>query len=354
MPSAPQIRKLLLNVLNQEIIPLLQAQAVPQILASPEYDLSGVECEVVQKAPLPNLAKNPLDMNAGWENQKLGVRRMALLGIGYSGASLEKVGVTQQMAQSLKKKKLPVPPGVTAFRLVAPAVLYVPSLVPHGGVSLPESRYGASRMLILWFTEHDFWVGHHDAVKGGTHILHIADAACRQLEQSYVRLLEQREFWAAQLVLLDLVKRLAVYLAEHSAIVSNSAWPPFGEKAILVGPHVCPRSAQYCYKVVDYIQLHLHTPLSLRVLAEVCGVTVPYLSSVFRKSTGIPLMQYVTQSRLRAAEMMLSETQESIGDIARLAGFASSHSFDGVFRRAHGMGPTQYRRWKRDECCPTA
>lgn len=323
MPSAPQIRKLLLEVLNERIIPVLQAQVVPQVLVSPEHGFSGVQTRPIQKALLPPIAHNPLDIIVPCEKTELVMRRMALLGFSYSGASQENVGVTRQMAQSLKERNLPVPAGITALQLKAPIAFYVPAHTPHKGIPLPEAEYGLSQVLLVWFTQQEFWVSHYDAMNGVTHILSIPDPSCKQLGQDYVRLLEQRELWAAQLVLLDFMKRLAAYLREHLAFVSNSAWPSLGDKAVLVAPHISSRHAQYCYQVIDYVQLHLHTPLSLEGLARVCGVTAPYLSRVFRKSTGMTVMHYVTQSRLRSAELMLCDTPESIGDIAKLTGFAS-------------------------------
>lgn len=349
MLSAPQIRKLLLGVLNEQIIPVLQAQVVPLVLVNPEYDFSSVQLRPIQKTLLPHIPYNPLDIIVPCDKAELVMRRMSLLGFGYSGASQENVGVTRQMAQSLKERNLPVPAGITALRLKAPIAFYVPARTPHSGMPLPEAEYGVSRILLVWFTEQEFWVQHCDAVNGVTHILPISAPFYKQLEQDYVRLLEQREFWAAQLVLLDFMKRLAAYLTGHLATMGNSAWPSLGDKAVQVAPHVSSRHARYCYQVIDYVQFHLHTPLSLERLARVCGVTAPYLSRVFRKSTGMTVMHYVTQSRLWAAELMLRDTGERISDIAKLAGFASVHSFDGIFRRAHGMSPSQYRRQSKQD-----
>lgn len=344
MPSEPQIRKLILSVLNKQIIPLLQAQRIPQVLAQPPFDFDGVEHWTLQEALLADKKAHSLEIRQSWEKAQVTARRMSLLGFSYSGASLERVGVTRQMAKSLTEYGLPVPAGVTSFHLPAPGVLYVPAHVPHGGLSLAAEKYGPSRMLIVWFAEQDLWVCHHDAVEGGTHNLNIADPTFKQLEQTYVQMLEKRDFWAAQLFLLHFMKRLESYLVKRSSVIINSAWPSFDEKAILIAPHVSPRYAQHCYKAIDHIQFHIHTPLSLEVLAEVCGVTVPYLSHVFRKSMGITLMHYVTEHRIRAAEMMLVETNERISDIAKLVGFSGSHSFAGIFRRSRGMSPTQYRQ----------
>jgi AraC-like DNA-binding protein len=342
MPFAPKIRKQILFALNDHIIPLLQTHTVAQVLAAPPFSFTGVESSIEQKVLLPDKKASPLNMTLSWEKERMGMRRLSLLGFGYSGASLERVGITRRMAGNLKARSLPVPPGITAFRLAAPGAIYVPSQVPHDGCSLPDG--GAHRMLLLWFAERELWVTHHDSAAGGTHNLSVVDPAFQEMKQAYVRALEQRKFPAAQLLLLDLMRRLSDYLIKHAAVVSNSAWPMFEEKFILLAPHVSARNARYCYKVIDHIQLHLHTPLSLKTLAETCGVTVPHLCNVFRRSAGMTLMHYVTLHRLRAAEMMLISTGERIDDIAQLTGFANSHSFAGAFKRHFGMSAREYRQ----------
>ncbi|MEO6907857.1 MAG: AraC family transcriptional regulator [Abditibacteriaceae bacterium] len=343
MPFETKIRKQILTALDEHIIPLLQTKTVAQLLAQPPFYSIGVETMVEQKVLLLNKNNNPLNVRLEWEEEQLCSRRMALLGFNYSGISLERVGITRQISKDLRQRNLPVPPGITAFRLASPGALYIPSHVPHHGRSLSEDE-NTHRMLLLWFTEQELWVTHHDAIEGGVHNLYIADPAFQEMKQAYVQTLEKQESLPAQMLLSNLMQRLSSYLKGHQARVSNSAWPTFAPKSVLVAPHVSTRNARYCYKVVDYVQFHLDTQLSLEVLAKFCGVTVPHLSTIFHKSTGITLMNYVTAHRLRSAEMMLTSTSERIADIAKLTGFASSHSFAGAFRRRFGMSASQYRQ----------
>jgi AraC-like DNA-binding protein len=345
MPSAPTIRKQILVALNEGVIPQLQTQAAMQLLAAPPFCYNFSVVTVERKALLPNIRSNPLNVVSNLDGAELGTRRIALLGVSYSGASIERVGVTRRMGKELKQHKLPVPAGITAFRLTSPGVLYVPSQVPHSGSSLSTDNE-VHRMLLMWFSDQELWVNRHDAAAGGTHNLNISEPAFHRMKDSYVRCLEKREFNVAQSVLLEMMRQLSAYLSSHEATINNTAWPPFEEKSILIAPHVSARNARYCHQVMDYVQFHLNTPLSLEVLAAVCGITVPHLSTLFRRSTGISLMNYVTLHRLRAAEMMLLNGKERISDIAQLTGFADSHSFAGAFRRRHGMSASTYRRKK--------
>ena len=68
-----------------------------------------------------------------------------------------------------------------------------------------------------------------------------------------------------------------------------------------------------------------------------------YFSRQFKALTGFGFLEYLTQTRIRAAEQLLAETDLSIVDIAELAGFSCSNYFGDVFRRYKGVSPSAYR-----------
>jgi AraC-like DNA-binding protein len=344
MPFAPKIRKQMLSALNGHIIPALQSQVIPQVLAGPPFDFSHVPHHTEQKVLLADKKVNPLNVLVHWEKEHLVLRRMSQLAFVYRGMSQERVGITRKMARSLRERHLPAPAGITAIAIKAPAAFYVPAQMPHGGSIFAEKQHGVLRMLVAQFTERELLLRHFDSEEGGTHHLNIADPTFKKQEEKYVHLLQQRQFPAAQLQLLKLMQQLRDYLTTHAVHISNSSWPPLDDKSALVASHVSPACARLCYQAIDYIQFHLHTPLSMAVIARHCGVTPEHLSRVFRQSVGMPLMHYVTERRLRAAELMLVQGSERIGDIAKLTGFSSSHSFAIVFQRHHGVSPSRYRQ----------
>ena len=74
-----------------------------------------------------------------------------------------------------------------------------------------------------------------------------------------------------------------------------------------------------------------------------------YFSKRFKALTGFGFWEYVTQTRLKEAERLLSETDISIGSVAELCGFSGSNYFGDVFCRWKGVSPTQYRKQCRKE-----
>lgn len=83
--------------------------------------------------------------------------------------------------------------------------------------------------------------------------------------------------------------------------------------------------------------------VSLRALAEVCGIPARRLSPLYRRATGTTLRASIAEARVRRAEARLVEPEVMIKQIAHECGFRSTAAFDAAFRRVTGMTPVRYR-----------
>ena len=83
--------------------------------------------------------------------------------------------------------------------------------------------------------------------------------------------------------------------------------------------------------------------LTLEDAAGLVHMEKTYFSKRFKALTGFGFLDYLTQTRLRAAEDLLTRTSLSIGDISDACGFSGSNYFGDVFRRYHGISPSEYR-----------
>ena len=93
----------------------------------------------------------------------------------------------------------------------------------------------------------------------------------------------------------------------------------------------------------DYIGLHLEDPLDLPTLACQSGYTEYYLSSKFKKETGLPPSEYIRRKRLERATHLLRTTQEDIQKISARLQFSSQSHFSECFRKRYGVTPSAYR-----------
>ena len=96
-------------------------------------------------------------------------------------------------------------------------------------------------------------------------------------------------------------------------------------------------------QVFQHIDTNYHGRISLPEAAAMAGLSKPQFHTVFKKATGMTLVNYVTQVRLTHAVRLLRETDRSIAEIALEVGFSDQSYFDRRFRRRFGRTPRQYR-----------
>ena len=82
-------------------------------------------------------------------------------------------------------------------------------------------------------------------------------------------------------------------------------------------------------------------------LGEAVGLHPNYAMSLFKKSFGTTLIDYLTHHRVSHAQGLLATTDEKIVEIAFSSGFNSISRFNEAFRRACGCSPRDYRNQHR-------
>ena len=88
---------------------------------------------------------------------------------------------------------------------------------------------------------------------------------------------------------------------------------------------------------------------SAKLLAKELKVSLANLNAEFQRLYGATCAEYIADLKLSKARKLLAENKLSIGEIAKMCGFASSHSFDKAFFRVMQITPTQYiNRTSRD------
>lgn len=103
-------------------------------------------------------------------------------------------------------------------------------------------------------------------------------------------------------------------------------------------------NAHKAQQVARYISQNYAQPFSLEDAARMAHMEKTYFSKRFKTLTGFGFLEYLTQTRLRAAEQMLRETDLSVGQIAERCGFCTGNHFGDIFRRWFGLSPSEYRK----------
>lgn len=106
--------------------------------------------------------------------------------------------------------------------------------------------------------------------------------------------------------------------------------------------------------ILEYITEHYAEGLSLTSTAEAFNLSVPYLSSFFKKYTNMTLMEYYNEIRLSKTTQAILDSDESIDSIACKNGFTDVRTFVRLFRKRYGVLPSQYRKAIHAAPFPTA
>lgn len=94
---------------------------------------------------------------------------------------------------------------------------------------------------------------------------------------------------------------------------------------------------------IDYIYDHLHTRITIIVLANHVKLNPTYLSRLFKKETGIPIRNYIQAKKIDTAKNMLIYSEHALSEIASILAFPSQSYFTEVFHKTTGLTPTEYR-----------
>jgi len=97
-------------------------------------------------------------------------------------------------------------------------------------------------------------------------------------------------------------------------------------------------------RVIAHIEDNLASKLSLPGIAEIAGMSVSHLKTLFRNSTGVPVYEYVLRRRVERAQLLLRNQRFSIAEIALATGFAHQSHLARHMHRILGYTPSFVRR----------
>jgi len=96
--------------------------------------------------------------------------------------------------------------------------------------------------------------------------------------------------------------------------------------------------------VKKYVAGHYGEPLSLEQVGAVAGLSPAYLSTVFKKDTGMTFLEYLSKVRMDMAKQFLKETSLTVADICERVGYSDVRYFTKTFAKYSGLKPNEYRK----------
>ncbi len=101
-------------------------------------------------------------------------------------------------------------------------------------------------------------------------------------------------------------------------------------------------------QIMAYVQSHYPEDMTLKSISGVFFMNPAYLGQLFKSETGVLFHQYLMETRMKAAQKMLMETDLMVGEIAEKCGYKVIRNFYNAFRKYFKCTPNEYRGGKRN------
>jgi AraC-like DNA-binding protein len=97
-------------------------------------------------------------------------------------------------------------------------------------------------------------------------------------------------------------------------------------------------------KIAMYIAQNFQSHIKVSDIGKAVGLHPDYANSIFKKSFGCTLSEYIIEERISHTQRKLITTDLSITEIAYACGFNSISSFNAAFLKINGCTPRQFRK----------
>ena len=95
-------------------------------------------------------------------------------------------------------------------------------------------------------------------------------------------------------------------------------------------------------RIRNYIAEHLHETITLRDVGKAAFFSPAYCSSVFRRETGMSIVDYAIDEKMKEAKKLIIEGLP-LKRVAEMLGFSDYNYFSRTFKKRFSYSPLQYR-----------
>ncbi len=131
--------------------------------------------------------------------------------------------------------------------------------------------------------------------------------------------------------------------AAHSARLAVAPLRRDGGQAQFI-PHAPPRTTDSLAPLLEWMLANLDKRLDVEGLASRAATSPRTFARRFRQQTGTTPLQWILTARVNRAQERLETGDESVEEVAKLAGFEAPVTFRTRFQQIVGLSPAAYRR----------
>lgn len=114
--------------------------------------------------------------------------------------------------------------------------------------------------------------------------------------------------------------------------------------AILAKNYTYEKYSYLIRNVINYIDQHLASDLTLSALAEEFDKNASYLSNTFKKEVGDTLTNYIGKQRIQTSLRYFNTTNMTVAEVAEAVGISDFGYFSKLFKKHVGVSPREYKK----------
>lgn len=151
----------------------------------------------------------------------------------------------------------------------------------------------------------------------------------------------QTEAFGHQVLLQAQVVTLLMYLMRALPMNTVSADQLDVSQTLEVTPSSAGERGALVSAATYYLEAHYAEELNLATLAATLHVSAAHLSRTFKAIRGETPSSYLTRIRMQRAQQLLTDSTQSVTQVAQAVGYQDPFYFSKLFKRHTGMTPSQ-------------
>lgn len=96
--------------------------------------------------------------------------------------------------------------------------------------------------------------------------------------------------------------------------------------------------------IKNYIEDNLEFDIKISHIAKIFHYNEQYLGRFFKQETGNSISSYISLRRIEKAKQLLESSGNTVLSVANKVGFNNVTYFNRMFKKIHGITPTEYRK----------
>ncbi len=96
-------------------------------------------------------------------------------------------------------------------------------------------------------------------------------------------------------------------------------------------------------QAIKYIEYNYNNDLSLEKIGEKIGVSISYLSVIFKELSGEKYVDYINKYRISKAKEILCNENITVKEVSERVGYLNVNTFIIAFKKHEGVTPGKYK-----------